>query len=71
MARPTPSTNDPKNTRKGQILTVSMDGKGDVYKGDDGKPRFHWYKLDRMTTPIELLERRDYHDTGRNSLSRK
>ena len=62
---------DPKNTRKGQILTVSMDGKGDVYKGDDGKPRFHWYKLDRMTTPIELLERRDSHDTGRNSLSRK
>lgn len=62
---------DPKNTRKGQILTVSMDGKGNVYKGDDGKPRYHWYKLDRMTTPIELLEKRDFHDTGRNSLSKK
>lgn len=59
---------DPENTRPGQILTVSMDRKGGVYKDEEGKPRYHWYKFSGMTTPIELLEKRDSHDTGRNSL---
>ncbi len=40
----------------------------DVYKDEEGKPRYHWYKFSGMTTPIELLEKRDSHDTGRNSL---